>query len=105
MTEELGLSTKELTVFFTFFVMLQFWNMFNAKAFFSGKSAFKGMSKSVGFEIVAAVIFIGQFLIVELGGDVFRTVPLTLMEWLVIVGTTSLVLWVGEVFRYIRKPV
>lgn len=103
MTEEPGLSTKELTVFFTFFVMLQFWNMFNAKAFFSGKSAFKGMSKSVGFEIVAAVIFMGQFLIVEFGGNVFRTVPLSFQEWVVIISSTSLVLWIGEIFRFAKK--
>ncbi len=102
-TNESGLSTKELTVFFTFFVMLQFWNMFNAKAFFSGKSALKGLSKSVGFEIVATVIFVGQFLIVTFGGDVFRTVPLSVSEWLIIVGSTSLVLWIGEVVRMIKR--
>ena len=101
-TNEEGLSTKELTVFFTFFVMLQFWNMFNAKAFFSGKSAFKGLSKSVGFEIVATVIFVGQFLIVTFGGDVFRTVPLSFSEWLIIIGSTSLVLWIGEIKRAIK---
>lgn len=102
-TNEEGLSVKELTVFFTFFVMLQFWNMFNAKAFFSGKSAFKGITKSLGFEIVACVIFVGQLLIVTFGGDVFRTTPLTISEWLVIIGSTSLVLWVGELIRAIKR--
>lgn len=100
---EPGLSIKELTVFFTFFVMLQFWNMFNAKAFFSGRSAFHGLTKSVGFEIVAAVIFIGQFLIVEIGGDVFRTTPLSLLEWVVIIASTSLVLWIGEIVRFAKR--
>ncbi|MEI8048745.1 MAG: calcium-translocating P-type ATPase, PMCA-type [Bacteroidota bacterium] len=100
---EPGLSTKELTFFFTFFVMLQFWNMFNAKAFFSGKSAFSGLSKSVGFLIVAIVIFFGQILIVEFGGKVFRTEPLTLFEWIIIVGSTSLVLWIGEIMRLFAK--
>jgi Ca2+-transporting ATPase len=102
-TGESGLSIKELTVFFTFFVMLQFWNMFNAKAFFSGRSAFHGLTKSVGFEIVAVVIFIGQFLIVEFGGDVFRTTPLSLLEWVVIIASTSLVLWIGEIVRFAKK--
>jgi len=102
-TEESGLSIKELTVFFTIFVMLQFWNMFNAKAFFSGKSAFHGLTKSVGFEIVAVVIFFGQFLIVEIGGDVFRTTPLTLLEWVVIIGSTSIVLWIGEAVRFAKR--
>ena len=97
------LSTKELTVFFTFFVFLQFWNMFNAKAFFSGKSAFHGLNKSIGFLIVGFAIIFGQFLIVEYGGDVFRTVPLSINEWLVIIGSTSLVLWIGEIIRLIKK--
>lgn len=99
---EPALSTKELTIFFTFFVMLQFWNMFNAKAFFTGKSAFHNMGKSYGFEIVATVIFIGQILIVSLGGEVFRTTPLTLIEWLIIIGSTSLVLWIGEIVRLFK---
>lgn len=103
MTGVTGLDTKELTGFFTIFVMLQFWNMFNAKAFFSGKSAFYGMSKSVGFEIVACVIFAGQFLIVEFGGDVFRTTPLNFKEWAVIVSGTSIVLWIGEIVRYLQR--
>ncbi|PKP45896.1 MAG: haloacid dehalogenase, partial [Bacteroidetes bacterium HGW-Bacteroidetes-11] len=102
-TGEPGLSIKELTVFFTFFVMLQFWNMFNAKAFFSGRSAFHGLTKSVGFEIVAVVIFFGQFLIVEFGGDVFRTTPLTFQEWVVIISSTSLVLWIGEIVRFAKR--
>ena len=102
-TNEPGLSVKELTVFFTFFVMLQFWNMFNAKAFFSGKSAFNGLFKSVGFLIVGSAILIGQFSIVEFGGKVFRTVPLSLTEWLIIIGSTSLVLWIGELIRLVRR--
>lgn len=92
-----------LSFFFTFFVMLQFWNMFNAKAFETGKSAFAHMNQSKGFIAVAIIILIGQVLIVEFGGDVFRTVPLQLRDWLVIIGSTSLVLWIGEVLRLIRK--
>lgn len=92
-----------LSFFFTVFVMLQFWNMFNAKAFQTGKSAFHNMSQSSGFIIVAIIILIGQVLIVEFGGDVFRTVPLQFRDWLVIIGGTSLVLWVGELLRLIKK--
>ncbi|MDR1055213.1 MAG: cation-translocating P-type ATPase [Prevotellaceae bacterium] len=89
--------------FFTVFVLLQFWNMFNAKAFLTGKSAFVGMNKSIGFIIVALVILIGQFLIVEFGGDVFRTVPHIGRDWLIIIGASSLVLWIGEIARLIRR--
>lgn len=97
------ISSYDLSRFFTIFVFLQFWNMFNAKAYASGKSAFHNLNKSVGFLIVALVIMIGQILIVELGGDVFRTVPLTLKDWLIIIGSTSGVLWLGEIIRFVKR--
>lgn len=103
-TDENGnVSPYDLSRFFTFFVMLQFWNMFNAKAFATGKSAFTEMKKSIGFLIVAAVIFTGQILIVQFGGEVFRTVPLSLVDWAIIIGSTSTVLWIGELKRLILK--
>lgn len=92
-----------LSFFFTMFVMLQFWNMFNAKAFLTGKSAFSNMNDSKGFIIVAFIILIGQIIIVTFGGEVFRTVPLQLRDWLIILGSTSLVLWIGELSRLIGK--
>ncbi len=92
-----------LSYFFTVFVLLQFWNMFNAKAFLTGKSAFKGLANSFGFELVALVILVGQFLIVTFGGDVFRTMPLEWKDWLIIFAGTSVVLWVGEIVRFITK--
>ena len=98
-----AVSPYDLSRFFTIFVMLQFWNMFNAKAFGTGRSAFAGLGKSVGFIIAALVILAGQFLIVEFGGDVFRTVPLSLKDWGIIVGSTSIVLWVGEAMRLIGR--
>ena len=98
---EVGL--RNLTVFFTTFVMLQFWNMFNAKTFGSNDSAFRHLSKSQGFLVVGLAIVVGQVLVVEFGGSVFRTVPLSIGEWAWIVAGTSLVLWVGEIFRAIRR--
>lgn len=92
-----------LSYFFTVFVMFQFWNLFNAKAFLTGKSAFAGLSKSFGFEIVALVILFGQIIIVTFGGEVFRTMPLTITDWTKIILGTSLVFWVGELIRLIRK--
>jgi Ca2+-transporting ATPase len=91
-----------LSYFFTVFVLLQFWNMFNAKAFLTGKPAFSGLGKSAGFILVAFVILTGQVLIVEFGGEVFRTVPLAFRDWLVIIGATSFVLWAGEIVRLVR---
>ena len=97
------ISRYELSIFFTTFVMLQFWNMFNAKAFLSHGSAFKNLKESTGFLIVMFVIPLGQYLIVQFGGEVFRTVPLSLKDWGFIIGLTSLVLWIGELLRLIKS--
>ena len=83
--------------------MLQFWNMFNAKSFLSHVSAFKNLKDSTGFLIVMFIIPIGQYLIVQFGGEVFRTVPLSWKDWGIIVGLTSLVLWIGEILRLMKK--
>jgi Ca2+-transporting ATPase len=93
------LTPYELSLFFTIFVMLQFWNMFNAKAFMSGKSAFATLSKCSGFLAIAVVILFGQWLIVTVGGEMFNVVPLKLADWGIIIGVTSLVLWIGEIRR------
>lgn len=92
----------ELSLFFTTFVMLQFWNLFNAKCFGLKESAFSNISKNGSFIAIAALIFVGQILMVQFGGAVFRTVPLSLRDWLVIIGGTSIVLWVGEIWRMIQ---
>lgn len=101
--EEGGMTPQRLTIFFTFFVMLQFWNLFNARVFGTSDSAFKGISKSYGMELVILAILGGQFVIVQFGGAVFRTVPLDLTTWIIIIVSTSLVLWVGEAIRFIRR--
>lgn len=98
-----GLTGYEQSEFFTFFVMLQFWNMFNAKAYMTGQSAFKGLSENKTFLLVCAVILIGQFLIVTFGGEMFNVVPLTLTSWGVIIASTSLVLWIGEIIRLFSR--
>ncbi|MBQ1696671.1 MAG: cation transporting ATPase C-terminal domain-containing protein, partial [Bacteroidales bacterium] len=97
-----GLSDYELSLFFTIFVMLQFWNMFNAKAFMTGKSAFHNIKNSQGFLLIAAVIFIGQIFIVELGGAMFNVCHLHLTDWLWIIFGTMPVMVVGELMR-LRK--
>ena len=98
-----GMDTHNLTVFFTFFVMLQFWNLFNARVFGTTDSAFKGLSQSSGMEFVVLAILVGQFLIVQFGGDVFRTTPLDWQTWLLITGISSMVLWVGELVRLAQR--
>ena len=92
-----------LTAFFTIFVMLQFWNLFNASVFGTNHSVFKDARQAIGMVSVAGIILIGQIIIVEFGGKVFRTVPLTWAEWLIIIGSTSIVLWVGEIWRWIKR--
>ncbi|MDR1936865.1 MAG: calcium-translocating P-type ATPase, PMCA-type [Tannerellaceae bacterium] len=98
-----GLTPYELSLFFTVFVMLQFWNMFNAKAFMTGKSAFHSLNTCRGFLLIAAVILAGQWIIVSIGGKMFNVVPLKLADWGIIIGATSVVLWVGEAARLIGK--
>ena len=96
------LSPYELSMFFTIFVMLQFWNMFNARAFMTGRSAFhfKGCT---GFLGIAFAIIVGQILIVTVGGKMFNVVPLEIEDWAYIIGGTSIVLWIGEIFRLFSK--
>ena len=101
--EEGGMTVQRLTIFFTFFVMLQFWNLFNARVFGTSDSAFKGISKSYGMELVVLAILGGQFVIVQFGGTVFRTEPLDFTTWMIIIASTSLVLWVGEGIRLVRR--
>lgn len=98
-----GLSPHDLSWFFSFFVMLQFWNMFNAKAFLEGTSAFAHLSQNKSFLFVAAVILIGQILIVTFGGEMFNVEPLPLTDWAMIIGSSSLVLWIGELARLFNR--
>ncbi|MCR5179680.1 MAG: calcium-translocating P-type ATPase, PMCA-type [Bacteroidaceae bacterium] len=96
------LSPFELSIFFTTFVMLQFWNLFNARAFLTGRSAFD-LRGCNGFLFIAGLIFIGQILIVQLGGQMFNVRPLEWDEWLVIIAITSPVLIAGEGVRLLKK--
>lgn len=98
-----GMTVQRLTVFFTFFVMLQFWNLFNARVFGTTDSAFKGLAKSYGMELIVLAILGGQFLIVQFGEAVFRTEPLDWQTWLIIIGSSSLVLWIGELIRFVKR--
>ena len=98
-----SMSMYERSEFFTFFVMLQFWNMFNAKAYLTGCSAFKGLFSNYTFLSVCAIIVVGQFLIVTFGGTMFNVVPLSVGSWLEIIAVTSSVLWVGEAIRLFAR--
>ena len=97
-----SLTPVELSMFFTIFVFLQFWNMFNARAFETGRSAFH-FKNCGGFVLIALVILIGQIFIVSVGGEFFNVTPLSFIDWIVIIGATSLVLWIGELIRLFKK--
>ena len=101
-----GFTPKELSMFFTIFVFMQFWNIFNAKAYRSGQSALRGfLDKNVwrGFGVTLFIIFLGQVLIVTFGGEMFNVVPLPFGDWVRIIVGTSVILWVGELVRWVRK--
>jgi Ca2+-transporting ATPase len=97
-----GLSAYELSLFFTIFVMLQFWNMFNAKAFMTGQSAFTSLTQSRGFLLIALVILLGQWLIVTFGGEMFNVTALQFIDWMIVIGSTSVVFWIGEIRRLVK---
>ncbi len=97
-----NLTPYELSVFFTFFVFLQFWNMFNTRAYATGKSAFH-FKNCQSFLLIALFILVGQIAIVTIGGEFFSVVPLKLMDWVIIIGSTSFVLWIGEFLRLFKK--
>ena len=98
-----GVDIHELTIFFTTFVMLQVWNLFNAKALGSTHSAFHNMVGSKGMLLVLLLIVVGQALIVNFGGRIFRTVPLSGAEWMAIIAATSIVMVVGEIVRLWKR--
>ena len=100
-----GVDVHELTMFFTTFVMIQFWNLFNAKALMSHHTAFRHFLKDRGMILVLVLVLVGQWIIVTFGGEMFRTTPLSLHEWLLIIGSTSIVLWVGEIWRALKRMI
>ncbi len=100
-----GVDVHELTMFFTTFVMIQFWNLFNAKALMSHHTAFRHFLKDKGMILVLVLVLVGQWIIVTFGGEMFRTTPLSLHEWLLIIGSTSIVLWVGEIWRALKQMI
>lgn len=99
---ESGLTTYELSLVFTIFVMLQFWNLFNARAYATHRSALH-LGGCGEFLFIAAVILVGQIFIVTVGGPFFSVTPLRITDWLWIIGGTSLVLWIGELTRIFKN--
>ena len=90
-------------VFFTTFVLLQFWNLFNARSFGSNHACPGGIGKCRMFLFIQACILAGQILIVSFGDGVFRVTPLAFKDWLLIIGGTSLILWGNELLRLFHR--
>lgn len=99
-----GLSPYEGTLFFTVFVMTHFWYMFNARAYKTGRSAFhfKGCQ---GFIVIAGVILLGQIAMLYIPGfnEMFNCVPLSFIDFMIILGLSSLVMWFGELVHLFRR--
>ena len=98
-----GMDVHELTLFFTTFVMLQWWNLLNAKALGSDHSAFHQLLSDRTLLLVMLLVLVGQWGIVTFGGEMFRVTPLSFKEWGVIILVTSPVLWIGEMLRLLKK--
>jgi Ca2+-transporting ATPase len=103
MDAETLVGRHNLSIFFTTFVFLQFWNLFNARMLGRTASALSGLKESRMFLLIAVVIAVGQVLMTQIGGEVFRTVPLSFREWVLIIVCTSPVLWVGELVRLVQR--
>ena len=87
---------------FCTFVLFQFWNLFNARAFSTGHSAFR-LKGCKGFLGIAAIIFFGQIAIMNLLPDFFNVEPIGIIDWLIIIVGTSVVLVAGEIVRLFSK--
>lgn len=92
-----------LTIFYSVFIMMLFWNLFNARCLGHSFSAFDGVTENKGFMAIASAIFIGHISIVQFGGEIFRTTPLSLKQWAFIIAATSIVLWIGETRRWLAR--
>ena len=107
----------DLSLFFTFFVMMQFWNLFNARYFRTGRSLVSDIVAVIRRECkmedcfsptflgIVAAIFFGQVLIVNCFGSLFNVCALDLKDWIYIMLVTSPILIVGEIVRNIKKGV
>lgn len=97
-------STYELTLLFTTFVMTHFFYLFNARAFETGRSAlhFKGCK---GLLIIVTIILVGQVAMVEIPGlqQFFNVEGLKLIDWVIIIIGSSFVLWVREIWHLLTK--
>ena len=103
MDENTAAGRHNLSIFFSVFVFLQFWNLFNARMLGQTSSALSKLSESKPFIVIVLVIGLGQILITQIGGEFFRTTPLSIKEWFFIIIGTSPVLWIGEIFRYLKR--
>ncbi|MBQ1940230.1 MAG: cation-translocating P-type ATPase, partial [Alistipes sp.] len=93
----------QLTYFFSIFIFMQFWNMLNAKAFESGHSGFTHWKGCGEFVAIMGLIALGQYIIVELGGDIFRTEPLMALEWVLVIVPTMLIAVGGNLIIYLFR--
>lgn len=113
-TQSLGESNHvtpyEQTLIFSIFVWTHFWYMFNARAFETGKSIFT-VKMSTGFRVIVGVIIFGQILIVEGLHNFFNIEPMFFStthpeawkDWLIIFASSSIVLWIREIWRLIIR--
>lgn len=96
------ISNYESGLFFTTFVFLQFWNLFNAKTYGTNKSTLD-FRDCGSFLFIVCLIFIGQLLIIYLGGNFFNLVPLKITDLVKIIIITSSVIIIGEIIRYSKR--
>ena len=103
----------EQTLLFSIFVWTHFWYMFNTRSYAAGSSYFR-LKQSSGFRTIVGVIVVGQIVIVELLYNFFNVEPMLhtadwqinptgITDWLIIVGVSSLVLWIRELWFMVKR--
>ncbi len=92
------LSKIDLTVFFASYMVINLWNMFNARVIGKNKSVFSGLKSNYKFTGILLFILAVTILLVQFGGEVFQTHPLSWKTWLTIILVTSPVMIVREIY-------
>ena len=102
--ERSHVTTYELTLLFTIFVMTHMGYMFNARGYKTGGSGWN-LKGCDGFLLIATVVTLGQIAIVQVPflNDFFNVQALPLFDWVVIFIMGFMVTGIREVYSLIKK--
>ena len=97
------LNAHQVSIFFTTYVVFQVWNIINCRSLSAYESGLKGVFTNPAFIAIMLLILLGQMLIIQVGGSVFKVQPLGLSDWFFILLGTSVVLIKAEISRFFQR--